>query len=152
MIQSKILIFSTFLEIICIAFADDIETLQKDIKKLKNKDKQILKKLDSLTENHDVIDAAIEELETKQNLLESLFDELEQKDLEMNQTLEEFKNKQLEFDEMIEEIIDNAWFVWGQWSEWSECENGGKTRTRECPGVHCLGEGTNTEVEECWVI
>ena len=102
MIQSKILIFLTFLDIICITFADDIETLQKDIKKLKNKDKQILKKLDGLTENHDVIDAAIEELENKQNLLESLFDELEQKDMEMNQTLEEFKNKQLEFDEMIE--------------------------------------------------
>ena len=26
-----------------------------------------------------------------------------------------------------------------------------KTRTRECPGAHCLGEGNDTEISDCEV-
>ena len=59
----------------------------------------------------------------------------------------------------IEEILAYAWFDWKEWSEWSPCSNmGKKTRTRECPGVHCLDDGqgngmlsNGTEIADCTV-
>ena len=59
----------------------------------------------------------------------------------------------------IEEILAYAWFDWKEWSEWSPCSNMGlKTRTRECPGVHCLDDGqgnainsNGTEIADCTV-
>ena len=100
----------------------------------------------------DGVDDAIEQLKTKQGMLETLADELEKKDEAMEKTMKEIKDNGSELDEKIKDIMNNAWFDWTHWTEWSACVNGEKSRTRECPGVNCLGEGTNIEVEDCQVI
>ena len=50
----------------------------------------------------------------------------------------------------IEDIKTYAWFRWTEWSEWSECSDQGiKTRSRECHGKNCLGEGGTKDTENC---
>ena len=49
-----------------------------------------------------------------------------------------------------------AWFNFKEWSHWSACSSQGvKTRTRECPGLHCFDpmdeQATDLETEDCTV-
>ena len=66
------------------------------------------------------------------------------------------KDKEALFVGHIEEIMAYAWFNFKEWSHWSACSSQGvKTRTRECPGLHCFDpmdeQATDLETEDCTV-
>ena len=69
-----------------------------------------------------------------------------------NNSYKSLKDKESDFGEIIKLIKSFAWFHWQEWSSWSDCSAQGiKTRSRECPGVHCFGEVNATETKNCEV-
>merc|ERR1712051_585491 len=159
--QTKITICLVGIVVILAIFPDqanaNVKKLKKDVKKLQKKDKEIISQLEDLDNNYDAVTQIVDHIISEGEMVKTLIGELEKKDQELELTMQDIQNKETMFVGHIEEILAYAWFDWKEWSEWSPCSNMGlKTRTRECPGVHCLNDGqgngmlsNGTEIADC---
>merc|ERR1739838_286039 len=135
----------------------NVKKLKKDVKKLQKKDKEIISQLEDLENKYDTVTQIVDHIITEGEMMKTLIGELEKKDQELELTMQDIQDKESMFVGHIEDILGYAWFDWKEWSEWSPCSNmGKKTRTRECPGVHCLDDGqgngmlsNGTEIADC---
>ena len=103
--QTKITIYLVGIVVILAIFTNQanakVKKLKKDVKKLQQKDIEIISQLEDLDYNYDAVTQIVNHIITEGEMVKTLIEELEKKDQELELTMQDIQDKGGLFSESI---------------------------------------------------